>query len=314
MDAWTGEWGSRLRQQRVLVTGATGFVGGHLCDRLLELGAEVHGLARQAGMGDATSGWQPWSVDLRDREAVRQALHQIRPQIVYHLAGLVTARQDVALVLPMLEHNLLGTIHLLLAATEIGCDRLILAGSSEEPDITMPIPTSPYAAAKATASLYGQMFQKLYGVPVTIVKLFMTYGPRQEAAKLIPYTILSLLRGEPPHLSSGQRICDLLYIRDLVQGLLQVGIQPDLVGQTVHLGTGQGTPLREVVDRLVQISGTSVQPLFGAIPDRLGEHPQIADLQTTRQILDWEPQWTLSQGLTETVAWYRLQEDIAHGR
>jgi len=316
VDFWQTKFNPVFAGRRVLVTGATGFVGGHLCRALIELGAEVHGLARRASESTLVPGCQPWAVDLMDALAVQQALSEAQPHLVYHLAGLVTAHQDASLVLPMLQNNLLGAINLLLAATKTECDRLILVGSSEEPaaGATDPTPTSPYAAAKAATSLYAQMFHRVYGVPIVGVKPFVIYGSHQDVTKFIPYTILSLLREEAPRLSSGKRVVDLVYIVDIVRGLLQVGIQPGLEGKVMDLGTGQGTCLRDVVELLVELSNSQVTPLFGAVADRLGEHPQIADRDITRQLLDWEPLWSLRQGLTETIGWYRSQQEDSRGK
>jgi len=205
---------------------------------------------------------------------------------------------------------------LLLAATKTKCDRLILVGSSEEPAAGAidPTPTSLYAAAKAATSLYAQMFHRVYGVSIVGVKPFVIYGSHQDVTKFIPYTILSLLREEAPRLSSGKRFVDLVYIVDIVRGLLQVGIQPGLEGKVMDLGTGQGSCLRDVVELLVELSNSQVVPLFGAVADRLGEQPQIADRDITRQLLDWEPLWSLRQGLTETIGWYRSQQEDSRGK
>lgn len=228
---------------------------------------------------------------------------------------MVTARQDLNLVLPMLQNNLLGTVHLLLAVAEIGCERMVVVGSSEEPTVhtTDDIPTSPYAVAKAAASMYARVFHKVYSLPVVVMRPFMTYGPRQEPTKLIPYTILALLRGENPHLTSGRRVCDFVYVLDVVRGLLKVAIQPGLEGKTVELGTGEGTSVRDVVELLVELSGSTARPVFGAVPDRLGEQSQIADREATQRLLDWETQWSLRDGLGETVRWYRARVEGRDG-
>lgn len=286
-------------------------MGWHLCKALTAVGAEVHGLSRTACVDNLVPGCEAWAVDLTDIEAVRAALSKIQPQLIYHLAGMVTARQDLDLVLPMLQNNLVGTVHLLLTVAEIGCERMVIVGSSEEP--TDGTPTSPYAAAKAAASMYARMFNKVYSLPVVVVRPFMTYGPRQEPTKLIPYTILALLRGESPRLSSGRRVCDFVYVLDIVRGLLKVGVEPDLEGQTLDLGTGKGTSVREVVEFLVELSGSASLPLFGALPDRLDERPQIADRDATRRLLDWEPLWSLRDGLMETIEWYRVRDSDGTG-
>lgn len=311
MYSWQAEFSDAFAGRKALVTGATGFIGWHLCEALVRLGAEVHGLSRSACLDNLVPGCQAWAVDLTDIEATRAAILQTRPQFIYHLAGMVTARQNLDLVLPMLQSNLVGTVHLLLTAAEIGCERVVIVGSSEEP--RDGVPTSPYAAAKAAASMYARMFRKIYNLPVVVVRPFMTYGPRQEPTKLIPHTILALLRGEAPHLSSGRRVCDFIYVVDVVRGFLHASIRPNLEGKTIDLGTGEGRSVRDVVELLVELSGSTVRPVFGAIPDRIGEHPQIADRDATRRLLDWEPHWSLRDGLAETIEWYRSRMRDTNG-
>lgn len=301
--SWQAEFGDSFAGRKVLVTGGTGFIGQHLCEALVALGAEVYGLSRTAQAQNLVRACKAWAVDLTDIEAVRAAVSKIQPQFIYHLAGMVTARQDLNLVLPMLQNNLVGTVYLLLAVAEIGCKRMVLVGSSEEPKAGTldDIPTSPYAAAKAAASMYARMFHKVYRLPVVVVRPFMAYGPRQEPTKLVPYTILALLHGENPRLSSGKRVCDFIYVLDVVRGLLKASMQPGLEGGTLDLGTGEGSSVRKVVELLVKLTGSTARPIFGALPDRLDERPQIADIDATRRLLDWEPLWSLRDGLVEAV-------------
>lgn len=315
MYSCEAEFSDAFAERKVLVTGATGFIGWHLCEALVALAAEVHGLSRAVSTQNLVRGCKPWALDLTDIEAVRAAVSKIQPQLIYSLAGMVTARQDLNLVLPMLWNNLVGTVHLLLVAAEIGCERMVVVGSSEEPTagIMHDMPTSPYAAAKAAASMYARMFHKVYGLPLVIARPFMTYGPRQEPTKLVPYVIFTLLRGENPHLGSGRRVCDFVYVLDVVRGLLKASIQPGLEGEMVDLGTGKGTVIRDVVELVVELTGSTGRPVFGTVPDRIGERPQIADKDASRRLIDWEPLWSLREGLIETVAWYRARMGDIHG-
>ncbi len=304
MNFWQTEYGQAFAGRKILVTGATGFIGSHLCDALVALGAEVHAMSRGSSRQTLVLNGHFWSVDLADFEAVQTTTLKIQPEFVYHLAALVTARQDLDLVLPMLHSNLVGTVNLLLAVAKNDCcERMVVVGSSEE--LKSGAPTSPYAAAKAGATTYAKMFYHVYGLPVVVARPFVTYGPRQEVTKLIPYTILALSKGERPRLSSGRRVGDFVYVLDVVRGLLNAGLRPNLEGELIELGTGEGTRVRDVVELLVELSANKCQPLFGALPDRTGERPQVADLNVTQRLLDWKPKWTLRNGLAETVAWYR---------
>jgi UDP-glucose 4-epimerase len=163
-----------IRGLKVLVTGGGGFLGSHLCRRLRDQGCEVHGTSR-LDRTDTRNGPTWWKTDMADVSAVRHLLAAVKPDIVYHLAGSVGASPDFDLVAPAYHSLLTSTVNLLIAGTEIGCRRIVLAGSLTEPvpESTNPTPASPYAAAKWAASGYGRMFHSLFQTPVVILRPFM---------------------------------------------------------------------------------------------------------------------------------------------
>lgn len=299
------EFGDTLAGKRVLVTGATGFIGYHLCEGLVSLRAEVHGLARGANVGALPAGCRPLSVDLMDYAAVCAAAKSLRPDIIYHLAGKVTAERDVGLILPMLEGNLMPAAHMLLAASDVGCERFVCAGSSEEGSASQPVASSPYAGSKAAASAYAQMFHRLYALPIVVLRPFSVYGPRQNDAKLIPYAARSLLRGEPPRLTSGEQVRDFVYVKDVARGFVQAGVAEGILGEGFDLGTGVGSRVRDIMTLLADVVGVDITPTFGALPPRSAEEDQVADPARTKDVLGWQARWTLREGLEETVNWYR---------
>ena len=280
-----------------------------MCEALVALGAEVHELSLDTPNHSYWTSRYQWTTDLTDLIATQALISQISPQTVFHMAGLVDTRQEMSLIMPTLQSNLVGTLHLLMAIAATNCERILITGSSEEPEAGTHdgIPNSPYAASKGAAATYSRMFHFLYKVPVVIVRPFMCYGPRQPLSKLIPYTIISLLSGERPQLGSGRRVCDLVYVFDLVRGFLKASTQNELTGKTIDLGTGEGIAIRDVVALIVELASSAIRPIFDAIPDRLGEGPQVADLHSTQQFLDWQPLWSLRKGLIETIDWYRTR-------
>jgi UDP-glucose 4-epimerase len=185
---------SQLGGRKVLVTGAGGFIGSHLCRTLLQHGAEVHGISRRTPVNsEGEMHW--WQGDLADMSTIRNLLTAIKPDIIFHLASHVAGSRDLKLILPTFESNLVSTVNLLTVASEIGCHRIILTGSLEEPesDCVDTIPCSPYAAAKWASSSYARMFHALYRTPVVLTRLFMVYGPGQkDLSKLVPYVTLSV--------------------------------------------------------------------------------------------------------------------------
>jgi UDP-glucose 4-epimerase len=303
------EWADQIAGRPVLVTGGSGFIGAHLCHRLSTCRAWVHVVSRQLHHSDSEHlRW--WQADLRDISAVREVFKAVQPQIVFHLASHVAGARDLDLVLPTFYDNLASTVHLLTASAEAGCRRVVLAGSSEEPqtfnDTTFPC--SPYAAAKWASNMYGRMFSQLFQIPVVIPRIFMTYGPKQkDVRKLVPFVVSRLLRGEAPQLSSGRRRADWIYVDDVVEGLLRAAVVPGLGGCAFDLGSGSLISVRGIVEQIVEIVGSSVEPAFNKLPDRPFEQERAADTSFLSDKLGYQPRTSLKQGLEATIAWYRQQ-------
>ncbi|NGZ01520.1 MAG: NAD-dependent dehydratase [Nitrospira sp. WS238] len=304
-DSWQGE--------RVLVTGGAGFLGSNLCRRLMKVGADVHATSRHSRISEQ-GGTRWWQSDLTSLEDVRSILTQVKPAVIYHLAGAVGANPDLRLVVPTFESLLMSTIHLLIGATEAGCRRVILSGSFTEPKSgdLLSTPSSPYAAAKWASNAYGKMFHALYRTPAVVVTPFMVFGPCQAQSKLIPSVILSLLKREVPRLASGLRAADWIYVGDVVQGFLDAAVVPGIEGATLDLGTGTICTIREVVDKIVELMDSPVKPVFGAIPDRPGEPIRVADTLEARRRLGWSAKTSLDEGLRQTIQWYA--EQVSAGR
>jgi nucleoside-diphosphate-sugar epimerase len=297
-----------LRNVDSLITGGSGFIGQHLCRRLCAEGQSVHATSRRP-RASQPNGLVWHEVDLADLASARRLLAAVKPEVVYHLAGAVGASPDLGLVVPTFTSLLTSTVNVLIAASEAGCRRIVLTASLTEPlaaDGTAT-PHSPYAAAKWAASGYGRMFHELYDAPVVILRPFMTYGPGQASSKLIPDVTLSLLRGARPKLSSGKTSADWVYIDDVIEGFVAAGTAPAIEGATIDLGSGQLTRMSDLVKRLVEISGSRIEPDFGALPNRPNENAIAADLLLAEELLGWQPTTSLETGLKHTVAWYRAK-------
>lgn len=296
----------QLADQTVLVTGASGFLGAPLTRRLLAADAEVHAVSRTAHDG-ALDGLRWWQVDMEQADDVDALVRQVKPAIVFHLGGHVTAAPEVELVESTFRSLLASTVNLLGAVTATGCRRLVLTGSLEEPrgDAAITTPSSPYAAAKWAACGYARMFHRLYRTPTVIVRPFYTYGPAQPEHRVIPYAILCYLRGVQPRLSSARRRLDWVYVDDLVEGLLRAGCRPGLEGATIDLGSGQAVSVRDVVLRIKDLTGSSVEPTFGVEPDRPADETRVADTAHAFGALGWRAATGLDTGLARTIAWYR---------
>jgi nucleoside-diphosphate-sugar epimerase len=293
-----------LTSMNVLVTGAAGFLGSHTTARLLELGATVHATSRQRRASQHPRlRW--WQTDGSDPLELEKLLAATKPDVIYHFAGQVSAAPGVDHVLPTFSSLLGSTVHLLAAALEHNCQRIILTGSLTEPQSATAAPTSPYAAAKWASSSYARMFHALYGAPTVIVRPFMTYGPGQQREKLVPHTIDSLLAGKSPRLASGNWAADWIYVDDVIDGFLAAATRPGIDGHTFDLGVGELHSTRAVVEEIARQIDPNVELLFGALPDRPGEPARSADLAAARERLGWRPRTSLADGLARTIAWHR---------
>jgi UDP-glucose 4-epimerase len=314
MDVKTTMFPHQLQGQKILVTGASGFIGSHLCQRLCQGDVEVHAISR-VNPPNAESVVHWWQGDLAELETVENLLADIKPEVIFHLASYVVGAREINVVMPTFRNNLVSTVNLLTVAGQIGCRRIVITGSLEEPEPNNheAVPSSPYAAAKWTGSAYARMFHALYHLPVVNLRVFMVYGPGQrDLRKLIPYVILSLLRGEAPRLSSGTREVDWVYVEDVVEGFLAAAQAVNVEGQTVDIGSGALVPIRSVVEILVRLINPQIEPLFSALPDRPFEQVRLADIAKSQAMLGWRPKIALEEGLRRTAHWYeRLLSETA---
>jgi UDP-glucose 4-epimerase len=296
---------SGVRGKRILVTGANGFIGAHLCRRLCQEGAEVHAVYRtQRPIG--AEGQRLWQADLSVLDSVKKIIGKVQPEIVFHLASHVKGAPGLEHVLPTFQSNLQSTVNLLTVAAETTRPRVVLTGSMAEPEAENgeQFPSAPYAAAKWASSGYARMFHALYKLPVVIARVFMVYGPGQiDLTKLIPYVTLALLQGKTPRIGSGERLVDWIYVSDVVDGFLTLAQAPDVDGATLELGSGALISIREIVQQLASLIGGKAE--FGALPDRPLEPTRVAKTAETLARIGWKPRVSLQEGLERTVEWYR---------
>jgi UDP-glucose 4-epimerase len=299
-----------LTGRRLLVTGASGFIGARLCRRAVEEGAVVHAVSRAPQKDGEGVRWE--RADLTEEAAVRDLVRRVEPDHVLHLASEVSGGRDLHLVLPMLRANLLATVNLMVACAGAGGPRVVLAGSMEEPDMGDPdaVAQSPYAVAKWGSLGYARHFHALHDLPVVHLRVFMVYGPGQlDLRKLVPYVTVSLLRGEAPKLTSGARAVDWIYVDDVVDAFLRAAVAPGAEGRSLDVGSGDLVTARVLVERLHDLVGGDAAPAFGAIPDRRLERVRAADPAPTAEALGWRPRMPLADGLASTVDFYRSNLD-----
>jgi UDP-glucose 4-epimerase len=294
-----------LRERPVLVTGATGFIGGHLARTLHSLGADVHATTRRPVAPPPFEGPTWHTIELTDAEAIDGLLREVRPGVVLHLASRVQGSRDQDLALTMLDDNTRAAVALMTAAQHVPGCRVVLAGSMEESH-DGGAPPSPYAAAKQATTGYAQLFHDQWELPVTVLRIAMVYGPEQpDRTKLVPYAVEHFLAGEAPELGSGTRPVDWVYVDDVVEAFLRAATDRRGAGLVADIGTGTTNTIRDVVTELADLTGWTGPVHFGERSDRRHEPSLVADTASAREALDWCARTGLRDGLARTVAWHR---------
>lgn len=306
--------------KRVLVTGASGFIGSHLTRELVKLNCEVSLLLRPSSqtsrLNDVLSQVAVHRTDLCDYSAITAAIKLVRPQLVFHLAAYVDVSRDLHIAYDMFETNVNGTINLLraLEGTEYEC--FVNTGTCEEyGDSEAPFreqqpvnPVSPYSASKAAVTLLCTMLHKSRGYPIVTLRPFLAYGPHQNLDRLLPQAVLAALQNQEFKMTLGEQLREVNYVSDIVDGYLKAACSDQVFGEIVNIGNGIPRTVRELVLSIFHAAGSKASPQIGALPYREREVWQLyCDNSKAKKLLDWQPRVTWDEGLEKTIAWYRTQ-------
>jgi dTDP-glucose 4,6-dehydratase len=317
------EWNGR----RVLVTGAGGFVGSHLTERLVRAGARVRAMVHYNALG--TWGWLDQSpvrgdidviaADLADRDSVVRAMKG--SEIVFHLGALIAIPYSYEAPASYVHTNVIGTLNVLQAARELGVERVVHTSTSEVYGTAQYVPIdekhplqgqSPYSASKIGADKMAEAFHRSFGVPVVTLRPFNTFGPRQSARAVIPTIITQCLAGNTVRLGSLEPTRDFGFVTDSVEGYLLAAGTDEVVGMTINLGTGREISIGDLAGTIMKMTGSTaaiesdeqrLRPEASEV-DRL-----LADNSLARSLLGWQPQVTLEDGLARTIDWIRQNSE-----
>lgn len=308
----------QIKNKKVLITGATGFIGANLARRFIQLNADVHILVRSSSdkwrIEDILNDVKGHCIDLMDYQALEKAVSGIKPDIIIHTAvyGGYIFQKDINKIMQV---NIIGTVNLLNACSKRGFELFINTGtSSEYGRKNSPIKeddaleaTGSYGISKAAASLYCQAVAKSKGRPIITLRLFSPYGYYEEPTRLIPSVIISCLKDENPRVSSPGPVRDFIFIEDVVDAYVRaIGATEKAAGEIFSIGCGRQYSVGDVVSMIVKLTGSNVEPEWGSVPGHKDE-PDIwqADIAKARDILKWEPENTLDEGLTRNIKWFR---------
>jgi len=297
-----------MSRPRVLVTGGAGFIARALVPALIER-ADVtlllleefgSGLPLPAPLGGLRPSYDVVYADLRNYRLTARAVRQARPDRVIHLAA-VGVSDPFLSPNTAISHNVTGTLNLLRACFEsdgLDVEQLIVARTPGERTAM-----NVYAASKAAAWAFCQMYARTSQWPIHGAMIFQAYGPDQLPHLLIPAALQASLAGEDFPMTSGNQEKDWIYIDDVVNGFLAVLDSALPAGETVELGGGRAVSVRDVVEQIYRVVGRGGRPLFGALPGRPGEEPrQIADAARAAELTGWRAEVALAEGLGRMVA------------
>jgi len=310
------------QRRKVFLTGGAGMVGAALAGRLVRDGHEVWLLLREGSNRirlQALEGRvRVVHGDVRDSVSVQAAVERSDPGVVYHLAS-TPFNPPIASHRAHIETIVMGMLNVLEAVRGRPEVRVIATGSGAEygsgsrlrEDQTLQ-PGTVFGAAKAAAGLLVQTYGRVYGMRTVWLRLFTPYGPWERPQRLVPHTILSALNGQDVTLTGGSQQRDFIYLEDAVEALVLSAETPLPPGAVFNIGSGVGTPVRELVERLLQLMGSPARPLLGAVSTRPDEIMEIsADITSAREQLGWEPRTSLTEGLSKSIAWWTEHRDLA---
>jgi nucleoside-diphosphate-sugar epimerase len=306
---------------RILITGATGFVGGHLIARLLpehhvySLERYVTGRYVLGGHREVRSVF----CDLRDHFAVRQAVRDVQPEAVIHLAAVSPVSFSYDHPNEVMDANLQGTIHLAEACLrEVPHFRHFLFASTSETYGNGPVPkvedtpqcpNSPYSVSKLAAEKYVLYMRDAYGFPATVVRPFNTYGRKDNTHFIVERIVVQMLRGQCVRLGSPTPVRDFLHIDDHVGAYLACLGNPDAVGQVFNFATGRGITIEDLVLMLQEMTGSHAEIAWDTIPRRpLDIEVLIGNAEKAERIIGWHPHVTLEEGLRRTVEYWHEKD------
>jgi nucleoside-diphosphate-sugar epimerase len=317
-----------METKKIIITGATGFVGSNLARYFACQNNEVHLLLRSSSdtwrVADIMEDVNVHKADLTAPTDLERVVTSVKPDVILHTAvyGGHPFQNDTDKIF---EANLQGTINLVKACRGLDYELFVNTGSSSEygvkrhPMVETDVcePGEDYGVSKAAASLYCQMAARRDRKPIITFRLFSPFGSYDDYTRLIPSVIISCLNGCPPRVSSPDFVRDYIYIRDVISAY-EKAIETSYrqgPGEIINIGSGKQQTIGDVVKHIVQLVDKNIQPEWGS-PGKRQNEPHIwqADISKAKDFLGWKPRYSIEQGLSETVEWFRKNVGLYGGK
>jgi NAD dependent epimerase/dehydratase len=310
-------------RKKVLVTGAGGFIGSHLIERLIDLGADVKGFARYNSRNDwglleiippqKLDSLQIVSGDLQDFDAVFSAVRDV--DVIFHLGSLISIPYSYIRPRDTIENNILSTLNILTAARDLGVEKVVHTSSSEVYGTALYVPIdekhplqgqSPYSASKIGADKIAESFYCSFDLPVATIRPFNTYGPRQSARAIIPTIITQAIEQEKIKLGSLFPTRDYTFVKDTVNGFISTAESKSSIGEVINIGSNFEISMGDLAQRISSLLNKDikiVQDSSRVRPFKSEVKRLWCDNAKAKRLLGWEPQVSLDEGLKETIEW-----------
>lgn len=312
--------------KKILVTGADGFIGSHLTEALLEQGYDVRAFAYYNSFN--TWGWldtlqkemlneiEIFTGDIRDPNGVREAMREVDE--VYHLAALIAIPFSYHSPDSYVDTNIKGTLNVLQAARDLDISRILVTSTSEVYGTAQYVPIdekhpnqgqSPYSATKIGADRLAESFYRSFDMPITIVRPFNTFGPRQSARAVIPTIITQLLAGkEEIRLGSLTPTRDFNYVKDTANGFIEIAKSDKTIGEEINIATQKEISIGKLAKELIK----QINPDAKIICDEQRLRPEKSEVnrllgsnEKIKRLTNWKPLYTFEEGLAETIEFFR---------
>lgn len=320
-----------LKNKKVLVTGADGFIGSHLVERLLEEGCKVKAFCYYNSFN--SWGWidtfpkekqaqlEIFTGDVRDPNGVREAMKGC--DVVFHLAALIAIPYSYHSPDSYVDTNIKGTLNIVQAAKDLGVEKVLVTSTSEVYGTALYVPIdekhprqgqSPYSATKIGADHIAESFYRSFNLPVTIVRPFNTFGPRQSARAVIPTIITQLLAGKTEiKLGAIHPTRDLVFVKDTANGFVEIAKSDKTIGQEINIATASEITIGDLAQKIIDI----INPAAKIVTDEVRLRPEKSEVerlfgsnQKILELTNWKQSVTLNEGLNQTISWFSNPENL----